>query len=630
MQDGFKPILYRGNHMRTIISGFIALLLFVPVSWAQNSPSATPAPAAQKEDPAQLQKEIDQLKSALNSLEQRLAVQEKQAQALQSSSKDTSKSDDLTVSVDDLDKRVSEAEKHQALDRIQFTGDYRFEAHSIWGNVPAHFDGMAMQNLMVKTLFMTTPTSQGGLGMPFSPSMMSMPIGQFANTVNGAVMNNYSQYQFFTSNLTFDRLNQAAQQFKQMGILNPFMGYLAGAPGVFVPGYSDNNDILYTNRLRLKFNAKVADNISFEGRLSMYKVFGDSTGVQVFNGQPNTLAIDGTTVGVPNSDIVRVERAYFSWNDIGGSKFYLSIGRRPSTYGPPLNYRQDEPRGGTPSGAIIDYQFDGITLGYRLNENMIWRLCYGLGYDSGWGNGNMLVLPQDRLKDVHFLGGNLDLWTTDKSLVQLTLAHAWNVTDGFPGLVVMPFNPLTGDPNSSNTIMRYTPSANLGSINLASVNVTRRQGPVDLYLSGNYSGTRPNGLTTPFGGLMSNPFDTPQDRNGFMVLAGIRYNFGSDERTKLGFEMNHGTKYWFNFAQAEDDIIAPKTNTRGEVYEVYLTHEFTPRFILKLDGIRYNYRWSGSGWDVGAPMPLDAGPQIMGFPTYKDAFMATAGLTVRF
>jgi hypothetical protein len=417
-----------------------------------------------------------------------------------------------------------------------------------------------------------------------------------------------------------------------MGIFDPFMNYLATAPNVFVPGYKDNNKIMYTNRLRLKFNAKVSENVSFEGRLSMYKAFGDSTGVQVFNGQPNSLTMDGTNAGVPNSDIVRVERAYFSWNNIGGSKFYFSIGRRPSTYGPPMNYRQDEPRGGTPSGALFDFQYDGMTLGYHLSDKMVWRVCYGVGYESGYGSGDILKLPQDRLKDMHLIGGVLDLWTTDKTFIQATVAHAFNVTDGFNGLVVFPSNPLTGDSVNAPVVMRFTPTGNLGSINLAGVDVTRRQGPMDLYISGNYSGTRPNGVTGPFGGLMTDPYGTPEDHNGYMALVGVRYNFPwHDEATKLGFEFNHGTKYWFNFAQAQDDIIAPKTNTRGEVYEIYLTHRISPRFLFKADALKYNYRYSGSGWHVGAPKALDTlETPLLGFPTYKDAFMATLGLTARF
>jgi hypothetical protein len=339
--------------------------------------------------------------------------------------------------------------------------------------------------------------------------------------------------------------------------------------------------------------------------------------------------IDGTTAGVPNSDQLRVERAYFVWNKMGGSDFFLSLGRRPSTSGPPLNYREDELRAGTPTGSLIDYQFDGITFGYKLSDKTILRLCYGVGYESGFGNNDLAKMPQDRLKDVHFLGGNFDIWNTENMLIQATVARAFDVTDGFNGLVVLPTDPLTGAPVPAPVVMRFTPSANLGAINLAGVTFTKRFRALDLFVSANYVGMRPNELTTPFGGLVSDPFDIPQDRNGGMIYAGIRYKFGEDERTKLGFEFNHGTKYWFNFAQAQDDIIAPKTNTRGEVYEVYLTHRLSSRFIVKANYIDYNYRYSGSGWHVGAPKRLSSTP-ILGFPTYKSAKVFSLSTIVRF
>jgi len=177
--------------------------------------------------------------------------------------------------------------------------------------------------------------------------------------------------------------------------------------------------------------------------------------------------------------------------------------------------------------------------------------------------------------------------------------------------------------------MRYTPSANLGGIHLFGMNVTHKARAVDFYISGNLSATRPNGTTTPFGGLMSDPFETPVNRTGYMALGGVRYNFPNDERTKLGFEFNHGSQYWFNFAQASDDIIAPKTNTRGNVAEAYLTHRINSRFIFKADFIKYLYDYSGSGWHLGAPKALDSTPTL-GFPTYVGATMVTLGVTTRF
>jgi hypothetical protein len=555
-----------------------------------------------------LKQELDSLKKQVAALEERLKAQDSKPAP---ESTEPAPASNLTTTIKELDSRVSETEKEQALDRLRFTGDYRFEAHTITGSIPNHYDGMVLQNLLVKTMF-ASPI----LGRP------PASITEINNTVNS----HFADYLNFTNNLTFSQLKQGMASFPA-AMQNQLMNMLM--PSAFTKSYSADNNALFTNRLRLNIDSKISDNISFTGRLSMYKVFGDSTGVQVFNGQPNSLNSDGTTSGVPNSDQVRVERAFFSWNNIGGSKFYLSIGRRPSTEGPPMNYRQDELRGGTPSGALIDYQFDGATLGYKFTDKMIWRLCWGVGYQAGFGNGSLLKTPQDRLKDTQFMGANLDLYSTEDTLVQATYAHAFNVTDGFNGLTVLPVNPLTGDQVNAPVVMRYTPSANMGDIHLFGMNVTRKQKAVDFYVSGNMSATRPNGVTTPFGGLLSDPFETPVNRSGYMVLAGMRVSMPNDERTKLGFEFNHGSQYWFNFAQAADDIIAPKTNTRGNVFEAYLTHRINNRFILKGDFIKYIYNYSGSGWHLGAPKALDSTP-VLGFPTYSGATMFSLGVITRF
>ncbi|HEX4784900.1 MAG TPA: DUF3373 family protein [Candidatus Sulfotelmatobacter sp.] len=612
----------------------VPIFLLVSGLWAQTAPPAT-------DDAAQLRQEIDQLKKTINTMEQRLDAQENAgkaaaqtpatpaAVALPPAPKDEALSD-LQASVRDLNERANTAERKSLRDRLEWGGDYRFEVHTIRGNIPAHYDGMQTQNLMVNTLWLFAPQSQGGLGMTFNPNMLGqMTPSQFSGFLGQQVQQNYAQYQYFTNNLTFPALKQSVGKFSPQ-MQQMLTNYLTQVPGVLQAAYSANSDALMTNRLRLRFDAHVADNVSFGARLSMYKVFGDSSGLQVFDGQPTSLAIDGTTAGVPSGDMVRVERAFFSWNDIGGSKLYLSIGRRPSTDGPPLNFRDDEPRGGTPSGALIDFQFDGITAGYKVSEKMTLRACYGMGYSSGFGNGNLLETPADRVKSVHLFGGNIDLYSTDKTFIQVTLARAWNVTDGFDGLMVLPNNPLTGASITAPIVMRYAPSANLGAIDLYGINLQKKLRNFDLFVSGNWSGLRPNGLTTPFGGLMSDPFEAPSNHDGQMYYVGVRYSIPKDDgRTKVGVEFNHGTEYWFNFAQAEDDIIAPKTDTRGNVYEAYLTHRIHDHFVVKGSYINYNYGWSGSGWQVGAPKRLNSVP-ILGFPTYDTAKMVTLGVVAEF
>ncbi len=606
----------------------LAAALTLPVCLLAQS---EPAGAAQSAEVQSMKAEIEQLKKSLSALEQRLEAQEKAqekkkdepavaqqpaalvqpgqpAPAGQSVDPATKA---LEAKVRELDRRVMKTEKNDALDRVKITGDFRYEAHSIQASVPNYYDGTQFQNLIVRSMF-----AMNILGGP--PTSVAQ--------INNTVASNYGAYQYFTNNLTFSQLKGAMGSIPQ-STQQQLFGMLM--PSTFQKGYKDNTNILQTDRLRLNLEGDVSENIHFSARLSMYKVFGDSAGVQMFNGQPSSVSMDGTTVGVPNSDILRVERAYVTWNKLGGTPFFVSVGRRPSTDGPPENLRNDEMRGGTPAAPLINYQFDGITFGYHLKEKTTLRLCYGVGYSSGWGNASNLQQPQDRLRDVHFAGLNVDLWSTETSLLQLTAARAFNVTDGFNGEIVLSNNPITGEPIGAPLIMRFTPSANLGNIDLFGVTYMKRIGQLDLFASANFDVTRPNGQTTPFGGLMSDPFGVPAVQNGQMIYGGARYSFKNNDRTKIGFEFNKGSKYWFNFAQAEDDIIAPKTSTRGNVYEAYLTHRITSRFIAKLDWIHYDYLWSGSGWQLGDPKDLSSTP-MLGYASYKNASMLTLGLTARF
>jgi hypothetical protein len=516
---------------------------------------------------------------------------------------------DLKEEVKDLEKRVMKNERKTALDRINFSGDFRFELNSISSTYDDYFNGMQLQRALVDTLFY----AGGNQGMPPSSP----------EELQGFIAQNYAQYLYYLDNVvTFDWLKQA------MGSFTPeqqqqIMGQLL--PHTYTEGYDYSNDILYTNRLRLQMNAKVSDSVDFAGRLSMYKAWGDSTGVQTFNGFPTSINIDGTTSSVPNSDILRVERAYFTWHS---PKFYLSIGRRPSTGGAPLNFRNDEPRGGSPLGSVVNFQFDGITAGWHINDNSTFRLCYGVGFESGFGNAQELQNPADRLKDASFFGINWDIYNTEDLFIELTALRAFDVTDGFGGLVVLPVDPVTGQDVPAPIVMRYAPSANLGDIDWVSLVTIFHPGAFDVFATLSYMQSNPNPVTTPFGGLFSDPFETPEKQDGYSYYLGARYNLPND-KTKIGLEYNYGSEYWFNMAVAEDSLFAPKTSVRGNVIELYLTHRITKGFILKLDYMKYDFEYSGSGWHMGAPKDLDSTP-ILGFPSPTDADRFLLGLQARF
>lgn len=516
--------------------------------------------------------------------------------------------------------RIDELEKKAALDRLNLTGEIRIASDTLNGTQTEYLDGLKLQKGIVDSMFFMM-TNGGAFPMPTSNDPSSI-----YTVLNHNVAAHYADYLLFTNTLTFADLKSAMARFpvqQQMALMQMLM------PGTYKASQEYTNNILYTTRIRVNLKTEIANHLSFSGRLAMYKAWGDSAGVQVFNGQPTSINIDGTTIGVPNSDIVRVDRAYFDWNQIGGSGLYLSIGRRPSTGGPPVEIREGRLRGGTPLGHVVDYQFDGVTVGYVFGEKMknaIWRFCYGLGYESGFGSGDQLKAPADRLKDVHFGGVNLDVYSTDNTFVQATALRAMRVTDGFNSLVVMPVDPVTGNAAPGPAVMRFTPSSNIGDIDLAAIMVQRIQGPVTAFGSVAGMWSHPENITTPFGGLFTDPFDTPATHDAWSLYAGLRYNLG---KTQLGGEFNHGSQYWFNFTASADEILLSKLSTRGNVYEVYLNQQIGKSSQLRISGLQYDYQYSGSGWHVGAPKKLSETP-MLGFPTYKDMFNLRVAFNVRF
>lgn len=537
-----------------------------------------------------------------------------------------------TDQIEELEARIQKLEMQNARDRIQFTGDLRTTADNISATLAPRMDGLALQKGMVDTLF------YAGANMGAFP----MSYGDVQNFIAA----NYADYLYFQNGLTFEGLKNQVNGIASMPggdimiqqLFGMLMDPVAGVPGIMVPEQDYNNDLVYTTRLRLNMNAKVKENVSFTGRLGMYKTWGDSTGVQVFNGQTNTFSLDGSDVGVPNSDILRVERAYFDWKHLGGSNWYLSIGRRPSTYGPPLHVSDNELRQGTPNGHVVNFQFDGITLGRALgwSPGSTFRFCYGVGFEAGIGNGAELKAPADRMDDVMLGGINWDIYHTDDMFIQTTILGAWDVTDGFNGTLVLPTDPLSGNPINAPVVLRYTPSAHVGDIYLADFLVERNEGPFTWFTSLGLMTSEPDeNVTTPFGGLFSDPLlDTPESRDAWSVYAGIRFN--ATDSDMLGLEYNHGSKYWFNFTQAADDLVGSKLATRGDVMEAYWLHEFKEgfgraRLKFRLGAMYYDYNYTGSGWQLGAPKKIDdLMPVISAFPTYSDALDIRAAITAKF
>lgn len=533
---------------------------------------------------------------------------------------------DITEQLDELNSRVDKTERHTSLDRLEITGDFRTKAHSL------HYRDVVW-NPAINVNFndFGAKAMSGVFGMPNDPNS---PLGKMmqANPDLAAAFQN--------------------------GMLQGVMPYVLAPKSV----QDIDNDIFYTTRLRLNLKAKVWDNVSFAGRLSMYKNWGDSTGVQVFDSW-RSFTMDGTSSGNTSGDWLRVERAYFDWKNINGSEFYLSIGRRPSTYGPPSHYRENELRGGTPSGHLVNFNFDGATLGYNLGEitgieGQIVRFCYGQGFESQWGNGEMF--GNIVTKDTHLGGFNIDAINDGTNFLQFTLFGAKDVNDGFKGTMAFPtqlagiFAPTMYQDmqkfDNFNFVTRVQPSGVIGDMYLGGIGFAREEAnDIKWFASLGWTRAEPNGNAGMFGGMLSDAVfeaelnstgteiimvpktsDDTDTKDGYGIYVGIQIPapYG-----KFGLEYNYGSEYWTPFTQAQDDPIGSKLATRGHVGEAYYIFDINPKMFIKLAGLYYDYEYTGSGTPVGAPQKIDdvlAGSAYSMLPVVDKAFDVNASLTINF
>ncbi|HWI15383.1 MAG TPA: DUF3373 family protein, partial [Burkholderiales bacterium] len=487
-----------------------------------------------------LAKEIEQLKSQVK------ANEEKSAKAVEDVKAIAAKSQGADV--EELKGQVKRVEEKSLGRWLTFGGDYRFRYDYLSGETKPFTDvnatfANAQQKLQGD--FFANPSTAPGSSSFFGAAAAG---GMSTAGAMTAFIN-------FSQNMSNVRTLAQAQSF----VSNPAnAGLIQGLNNfaVQVPAYKAENKTLYTNRLRMDFGAKATVDVSVNARLLMYKTFGaqDSAAVTNSGAAPffadRVGVFDGTLGHVPSSSYVAVDRAYATWSNILDQDMWFSVGRRPSTQGAPSNLRLNEARpgnGGTPS-LLVDYAFDGMTLGYAPDIDGLpgayGKICYGRGFESGFRR-----TPGNSIADTDMLGISIIPIDTDKLRVWTQWNRGFNIFDA---------------PTMSNTYFGSTaPRVNLGSIDWIGAGAMSTlknigSGDLNLFADVGLSRTHPNqNVSSQFGfqGLLTGSFFSPEaatDRTGTAVALGLRYDLPS--KTKLGLEFNHGSKNWITFAPAADDM----------------------------------------------------------------------------
>lgn len=509
---------------------------------------------------------------------------------------------------------------------LTVNGDYRFRIDSLSGETQPFTDVNAtFANAQAQLMgnFFANPTGSSAFFPGMSTSQALTGLMGFSQAMGG--VQTYDQARAFLGN-------------PQTGMLLQGLGAFAA----MVPEQKPKNDLLYTNRFGLDLNARATQNVSVSARLLAYKTFGAQDEAAITNAGAAPFfadrvgVFDGVLGHVPSDSYLAIDRAYATLSNIADLDLWFSVGRRPSTGGAPSNFRLNQPKpgkGGTPA-LLVDYAFDGMTLGYAPDiegfSGAYAKLCYGRGFESGFKS----ELQTNSLRDTDMVGISVVPVDTDPLRVWLQWNRGMNIFDA---------------PVMKNTYFGNTaPKTNLGDIDwfgAGFMSTFKQFGPGDLNVFGDValSVTHPNqNVSAQFGfqGLLTGGFfnpEAPSSKTGNAIYLGARYDLPS--ATKIGFEFNRGSKNWITFAPAADEIWTAKVGTRGNVYEAYLIQEiggkaissYLAKAFFRLGFIYYDFQYTGSNNWVGAPVKIgDVNGQFMTLTPMSKATNAYASFEARF
>lgn len=544
-----------------------------------------------------MSRELAALKSQVKANEDKAAKTEEKVMAVAASTD--------AGALGDLKSQFKMLERKSLGKWLTVGGDYRFRYDRLSGNTKAFTDvagtfANAQQSL--QSDFFGNPSTAAGSSTYFGGAPFNM-------STAGALsaLMNFSQAMSGVG--TYDQARTFVNDPMNAGLIQGIGNFSAT-----VPAYKPKNSSLYTNRFGLDISAKATQDVSVTARLVMYKTFGSQDNAATTNAgaapyfADRVGVFDGTLGHVPSNSYLDVDRVYATWSNIADREIWFSVGRRPSTGGAPSNLRNNDPRpgnGGTPS-LLVDYAFDGMTLGYAPDIDGLpgayAKICYGRGFESGYRN-----TPANSLKDTDMIGIAVIPIDTDPLRVWLQYNRGMNIFDA---------------PTMNNTFFGNTrPQTNLGDIDwygagFMSTFKNIGAGSLNVFADVGLSVTHPNNnVSAQFGfqGLMTGGFfapEAPESKRGTAIALGMRYDLPS--KTKIGVEFNHGSKNWITFAPAADDMWTAKVGARGEVYEAYIIQEldqmpissYFSRAFFRLGAQRYNFKYTGSNNWVGAPVKI--------------------------
>lgn len=354
-------------------------------------------------------------------------------------------------------------------------------------------------------------------------------------------------------------------------------------------GETASNNSLLTSRLYLTMAAAPMKGLTFKGKLAIYSTWGselydDSLGLK-----------DWSASSKATDTIMRVKEAYFVYAEkIGEQPVAFSIGRRPSTNGFYANYRENEDSAGSPAAHITNMEVNGamVKLDWsRFIPGAYTKFVYGRAH-TGEQEG-VYGEPAGRFpyadKDTYLEDESVDFfvmpgvaYSDGQYEIMYQWAHIFDTKGKSLTSVYPDKHAKAGDP----VVKVAAGTADLFSLGLKidgiGDEISDFLDNTTVFISGAYTNyNADNGyelLGSEDGGSQS----------GSSIWAGVIIPDMITNSGKIGFEYNHGSKYWTPMTWAEDTAIGSKIAVRGDVFEAYWNFDlFGVKYLPSQ--IRYTY-----------------------------------------
>ena len=355
-----------------------------------------------------------------------------------------------------------------------------------------------------------------------------------------------------------------------------------------------DNDALWSSRLYLNMSAAPMDGLMFKGKLAIYSVWGAHLYVD------DAPLKDWSASSKPSDTVMRLKEGYFVYsNKLGEQPISVSIGRRPSSNGFLANMRENEETAGSPLAHITNMEVNGamVKLDFsRFIPGAYTKLVYGRAHTGDmtnvYGTNNPATLPwgpyadkgtEDQNVDFFVMPG--DAYNDGQYQLMYQWAHIFNtkgkniaVNDAYIASGKNPSLP-TGTAVDAGTADLFALSMAVNGIGEEISDFLDNTLVFASVAHSYYDAKKGYSLiNTKDGGVAK----------GYSYWLGLNIPDMITQSGKLGFEYNHGSKYWTPMTWAEDTAIGSKIAVRGDAYEAYWNFDlFGVKYLPSQ--VRYTY-----------------------------------------